>query len=158
MDTALKRASSQAWRQASPRRPTKYTSEYHDEGPSRKLKKEKKRKEKQIKKKSTMFEADMQPKMLTPAEARRRCKDKRTRVKLAQDQAWLDAMGNLMSDSYTSFMDAVTGLLTMCTVYYNFEKRPEIFLAAFAMFLLNAIVRVVIGIKVSPPARTCAHQ
>lgn len=73
---------------------------------------------------------------------------------VAEDQMNLDNRGNLLSDSWTSLMDEVTGFLTMTTVYRKFTTHPEIFNAALITYVLNVVMRVALGIKVRAKTAT----
>lgn len=71
--------------------------------------------------------------------------ESKARVALEQGHDELDACGNLCSDSFTSAMDEVTGLLTLFLVYDTEEYR-NLYVASLTVYLANVLFRFVISL------------
>lgn len=84
-------------------------------------------------------------KEVTPEDAFYLVEDARTRVLLDQEHAGLDATGNFCSDSFTSFMDEVTGIVTMVTVYQ--KENQVLYKAALVVYGINIFVRLLVGLR-----------
>lgn len=67
-----------------------------------------------------------------------------SRVLLQQGHDRLNLAGNFANDSFNSLADEATGVLTMVTVYYDFDK--PLFWAAFSILMVNIFIRIVLSL------------
>ena len=69
---------------------------------------------------------------------------------ITQSKLYLDELGNLASDSFTSVMDEVTGILTTFAVHRHFDNHMWIFQLSVVVWILNLLVRLAVGMQVRP--------
>lgn len=67
-----------------------------------------------------------------------------SRVLLQQGHDRLNLAGNFANDSFNSLADEATGVLTMVTVYRDFDDT--LFWAAFSILMVNIFIRIVLAL------------